>query len=186
MSLMRVRTTLLSCVMLVVGATAHAQSIGYQVTSLSVFDPTLFRYTYDLTGITFLANQELQIDSPAGLYSQLTNGVASPDFDLMLFQPGNPLGFAGDYSAVAKKDSPLITTFSVDFKYLGVGLPGSQTFAINQFNQAGMFVGTLLTGATASVGSTEPAPEPGSLVLCGLIVSVGMVHRAVRRNRAVA
>ena len=174
---MSLRAAALLCALLLTGATSWAGILSYEVTSLSPSDPTLFRYTYSITGFTFMANQELDVEFQPGLYTQLSNAVASPDFDVQIFQPNDPLGLYGDYTALAKVDSPQITTFSVDFKYLGVGLPGSQPFNINQFNQDHVLTDTLLSGATTAT------PEPGTAALCGLmLVIVGVCRAALRRS----
>src|ERR1019366_1324496 len=72
---------------------SHAGTIQYEVTTVSQGVPVqggstvpLFRYTYQASGMTFLANQELDIVFSAQLYGEISDGVADPGFDLLLLQ----------------------------------------------------------------------------------------------------
>lgn len=142
----------------VMASSMAAGTIHFVVTDLG---GNSYRYTYLLSGFTFLANQELDIRFAPDLYSNLTNGVAGPGFDLLLLQPNNPPGVEGVYSALALiNNPPLDGPFSVDFTYLGEGWPGPQPYYINQYDESGGFVGTLESGSTA-------IPEPATLGLAG-------------------
>lgn len=164
------------------GASSHAATVGYEVTSLSpslsFAGERLFRYTY-FVDFSLMENQELEVRFPADLFLDLHNEVATPDFDVVVFQPNDPLGLYGSYSALAKKDFPLMTTFSVDFQYVGSGIPGPQRFFINQFDQNQRFVGVVLDGSTVLA-----TPEPGGFMLCGLLLIVVAARRSVRHRSA--
>ena len=72
------------------------------------------------------------------LYSQLQNPVPidNTDWDILVIQP-DPLLFAdaGTYDALALVDSPsLADSFSVDFIWLGEGVPSIQNFEIHDAN----------------------------------------------------
>jgi hypothetical protein len=155
--------------------------IQYQVTS----NGTTGTYHYFVSGIDFLANEELDLQfgqlGSNNLFGQLSNGRAPAGFDLMLFQPNNPPQAPGDYSALAIVDHPSVTgTFSVDFTLTGIGLPGSQVFSISQFDSNGNFVSLVASGITQLVSSG--VPEPASFLLCSvglIVVGVFMARRTL-------
>jgi hypothetical protein len=162
-----------------------APIIQYQTTSLGV-DSTgssVFQFNFLLSGIDLLTNQEFDVEFDPTVFTQLANGVAGPGFDLLLFQPNQPIGVEGDYSALAIIDHPPITgTFSVDAT-LAAGIttpPTSQIFVIwddNVTPSALVFQGT----ATEVVSGV---PEPRSFMLCiGGVLAISAVW-AVRRRFA--
>lgn len=172
---------------------ARAGSISYQITdvfpgagaALSPPGAVIERYTYYANDITFLANQELDIEFSAGLYGVISNGQITPGFDLTLFQPNNPPGAPGLFSAFALQDvGPAEGPWSVEFTFLGPSRPGSQTFSINQFDGNGQFITTLETGSTVPAGSASDAPEPGTFGFMGLVIVCGVVWWAVPRPKA--
>jgi hypothetical protein len=143
---------------------------------------TLYRYTYAISGVAFVANEELDIQFAPALFGQISNGVAPAGFDLLLFQPNNPPQAAGDYSALATVDHPsLAGPFSVDFTFTGPGTPGSQAYSINQFDSNLNFVGVVTSGGTTA-SPVSGVPEPASFSLCGAVLIIGGVFLAVRRR----
>ena len=140
-------------------------------------------YQYFVSGIDFLANQELDIQfgqlGSSNLFGQLSNGKAPAGFDLMLFQPNSPPQAPGDYSPLALVDHPSLSgTFSVDFTLTGTGVPGPQFFTISQFDSNGMFVSLLASGSTQLSGSA--APEPASFLPCGMALVIAGIFWARR------
>ena len=135
------------------------------------------RYTYFISGLTLLANQELDFRFDPDLYGSLTNGVAGPGFDVLLLQPDNPPGAFGDFSVLALVDHSPLFLLSVDFTFIGAGTPGAQPFFINEYDQSGKFVGTIESGFTVAA-----IPEPGSLALGGTGLLVGGFLWALRRR----
>jgi hypothetical protein len=165
----------------------HAGTILFQVTDLGPgASPPLERYTYtyNMSGITLLANQELDIVFSAAFYGTLSNGVVSPGFDLILLQPNNPPGTPGHFSALALSNIGVVTgPWSVDFLFNGPGTPGSQPFFINQYDANGR----LITTPPPESGTTQNSadvPEPGTFMLLGLVVIGCGVGWAVRRRNA--
>jgi hypothetical protein len=157
------------------GGRLNASSILFQDTELS---PGLFRIDYIMSGIVFQANEALELNFDASLYTQLQNGVAGAGFDLLLIQPNNPGGAPGLYSALALT-GPLTPTgtFSVDAVMSGQSIPGPQQFQLNQYDTSGMFVETVDSGVTAS-----SVPEPGTLPLNMVVLLIGGIAGAVRRR----
>ena len=125
---------------------------------------TVYHYVYTLVGDPLLLYQEIDIRFEAGLYGLLSNGVAPTGFDLLLFQPNQPLGADGRFSALALVDNlSLGGVFGVDAVFLGTGTPGPQAFFVNQLDAQGGIV-------TLDLGSV---PEPGTwwLGISGLLVA---------------
>lgn len=140
----------------------------------------IYRFTYTASGDAFLSNQELEIRFNPALYGPLSNASAPAGFDLALFQPNNPPGTIGVYSALALVNNPsLATPFRVDAVYLGQGAPGTQEFYINQYSNTGEFrvIGSGTTSAVIPVGQV---PEPATLTSVGVIL--GLIGCAVRRR----
>src|ERR1700693_3566280 len=93
-----------------------ADTIQYQVATVS---PGVYQFTYFLSG-SFAANQEVDIQFDPTVYTVLSNGqpAVSSDWDVMVFEPNNPEGTQGDYTAYALVDNPsLAGPFSVDATY---------------------------------------------------------------------
>lgn len=173
---------------------SHAGTILYEVATVGQLPVQggstvpLFRYTYQASGMTFLANQELDIVFSAQLYGEISDGVADPGFDLLLLQPNNPPGAPGHFSALALTNIGVGQgTWSVDFTFTGPGQPGSQQFyinkydAINQYDANGTFITTLDSGFTQNLADV---PEPGTFMLLGLVLIGCGVGWAVRRRNA--
>lgn len=147
--------------------TLSAGTVGFSVTALGGNN---FRYLYDFTALSLQANQEVDIRFSPTLYSTLTNGVAGPGFSLAVFQPNNPPGSFGDYSALSLVNNPSLTgPFRVDFAFLGTGTPGPQPFLINQYDSAGNFISTIDSGNTTPPPGTVPEPATWMLAVGGLL-----------------
>lgn len=140
-------------------------------------------YTYFLEGFDLKMDQEIDILFLPDQFGALLDGVAGDGFGLILFQPNNPPGTPGDYSAIALLDSPPLTgLFSVTFRFLGAGTPGSQPYSINQYDQNGNFIGQIDSGFTVTAPDTSPTPEPGNLAVVALLLAAGGVWQT-RRHR---
>jgi hypothetical protein len=154
--------------------------VQYQVTASGTIDT----YHYFVSGVDFLANQELDIQfgqtGQNNLFGQLSNGKAPAGFDVLLFQPNNPPQAPGDFSALALVDHPSLSgTFSVDVTLTGAGFPGPQFFTISQFDSNGTFVSLLASGSTQLEGSSA-APEPASFLPCGVALVIAGIFWARR------
>jgi hypothetical protein len=139
-----------------------------------------YRYIYDMTQAQITANQEIQIRFNASLYNTLSNATAPAPFSASVFQPNNPPNAPGDYLVFTTQNNPSMAgTFSVDFEWLGGGLPGAQPFFINQFDGGGSFLSVIESGTTQNA-----VPEPATLVITGIgLVALGVVRqRHMRRT----
>jgi hypothetical protein len=173
---------------LITAAVSQAGGIGYVFTGADVAvpgtigDPFAQKYTYYVNGLTLLANQELDIVFDPSRYGTLINGIAGPQFDLLLLQPNNPEGAAGHYSALALVNDPSFSgEFSVDFLSSDGADPGPQPYFINQYDANGAFLGAVQSGFTFDATAT---PEPSCFVLCGLILAAACIRRAAQHSSA--
>lgn len=137
------------------------------------------RYNYGISGGSFDTFQSFDILFDESLYTQLTNGIAPVDFDVLVLQPDLALASDGHYEAMALfTNPPLSGIFQVDFVYLGAGQPGSQPFLINQYDANGDLVSVLSQGTTVPFGE-QVIPEPSTLSF----VVGGMAAAALIRRR---
>src|ERR1700689_136239 len=121
MSRYRMLMVVASCAIFAAQA-AYAGTVNYEITPIAGGLPgqPIYQYTYFLSDFNFASQQELDIVFPANLFGTLSRGVVTPGFDLILFQPNNPLGTEGDFSALADSAvTGLTATWSVDAVYLG-------------------------------------------------------------------
>jgi len=143
-------------------------------------NPPVQRYRYFVKDLPLLAYQEVDIVFSPLLYEHISNGTGGPGVDILLFQPNDPLGATGLFTAMALQDHPnLDTPLSVDFTFLGTGRPGSQPFVINQFDATGKFIATVASGETV-VAAVGEIPEPGFLLPFCVAIGLGM---GLRRKR---
>jgi MYXO-CTERM domain-containing protein len=125
-----------------------------------------YQYTYLLSGFTFQANDDLDVQFNPTIYATLTSAaVPDPTQFMPIGDPVNvPPGGTGDYIALALvNNANEAGAFTVDFTLEGGAQPGPQPYSINE-TEAGFVVDTLATGTTIA----ETAPEPGSLILGGV------------------
>ena len=143
-------------------------------------DDSLFQISYYVTDFEFQTNQELEIRFDPTQFLELSGETAPPGFDVLLLQPGNPLGTNGLFSAVALIDRPDLTVgFSVVALMASNGVPTGQSFAINQLSDEGIVISELATGDSTPGG----IPEPATLSLTAVGVLTGGLLIAVRSRR---
>jgi MYXO-CTERM domain-containing protein len=125
-----------------------------------------YQYTYLLSGFTFQANDDLDIQFDPSIYATLSSpAVPDPTQFMPIGDPVNvPPGGTGDYIALALMNNANTTgAFTVDFTLEGGAQPGPQPYSIN-VTDGGFIESTIATGTTIA----ETAPEPGSLILGGV------------------
>jgi hypothetical protein len=140
---------------------SHAVSMSYVAQDLADVNPgeDLWRYQYSIGGSLSLFGGINFLFAP-DQYGELSNAEpsASPDWSVSVVQPDPGLPAEGLYSLLTLIAPPDFTgPFSVDFVWLGQGVPGSQPFEV--FDDS--FV-VIEEGRTAPAGS---APEPSTLAL---------------------
>jgi hypothetical protein len=172
------------CVLIWAGLICTSVSAGtvqYQVELLDS-QTNEFRLTYSLHNFVFFSNQELDLQFDPSMFEGLSNSVGPVGFDILLLQPNSPPGTSGDLSALALVNNPdLASGFSVDVTMTGSNRPGVQRFAINQLDEHGVIVSTILRGDTAPVVAT---PEPATFLLAAIALLVWGLLFAVGRRFA--
>ena len=151
-----------------------AGTVSYDFTILPYAPPadapagsSMLQVTYLLSDFTFEANQELDIEFDPSLFGTLSNATAPSGFALNLFQPDDPPGAEGDFSAFNTTGGTVTGSFSIDAVYLGSDAPGPQAYSMNQYDAQGNFVAEVSSGSTVPSGDTS-VPEPGSFWLSGI------------------
>jgi hypothetical protein len=150
-------------------------NIQYQTIDLAdlVAGADLWQYQYSVSyadpGV-FLQNQAFAVFFDSSLYKNLEDPPSAvADWFTFVLQPDSELPSDGEYDALALTDNPsLANPFSVSFVWLGGSgsNPGSQAFAVNQFDEAGLFMEQLGSGQTVLMQSNV-VPEPNSMLLLG-------------------
>jgi hypothetical protein len=166
------------------GASLSAATINFSTAAVGTTGggETIYRFTYNLSGVQLLLNQELDIRFDPVVYSSLLNGAASAGFDLLVLQPNNPPGAFGDYSLLALMNNPPATgPFRVDASLAtGQALRNTQPFFINQLDSNGDFVSRLESGLAVNVNAV---PEPGTLSMAaGGLIAAFLIRAAKRRS----
>lgn len=190
---MRVTLTL-PILVAAVAVTLYAGPIAqYQVTTVGTAPSgqTQYRYTYLFSGFTPFENEEIDLRFDPLVFGRLSNGVGGPGFDVLLFQPNEPPGVDGDYSALAGPNASLAGTFSVDFTLApNVTLVPNDPrlvlpfFLFNDNPNPGSHPELPFTGSVtaAPAAPDTSAPEPGGLSLCSVGMLMGGAGWVVRRR----
>lgn len=170
----RVGRSLLTLVALCAMAVpAPAATISFQATDVPDRLPgeDLFRYAYSLSDFPHSAGYGFSVVFDYLLYTSLeTPTSVGSDWDVLSIQPDLALPDDGLFDALALVDAPAtLTGFTIEFVWLGDGVPGSQPFAIYDSSFA-----TIESGLTVAAPPAEPpapVPEPSALgqILLGFI-----------------
>ncbi len=166
------------------GASLSAATIDFSTAAVGTTGDgkTIFRFSYNLSGVPLLLNQELDVRFDPAVYSSLLNPVAPALlFDVLVLQPDNPPGTFGDYSLLALVNNPSTAgPFSVDVTLVtGQAPPARQPFFINQLDSNGAFVSRLDSGSAVN---SVPEPSALSMAAGGFIVAL-LIRAAKRRSR---
>lgn len=156
-------------------ASANAISIRYEVVPFGGSD---YQYIYSLSNDGPIGSPAVELfsvlfDRSQYLESSLEIVTSSPlagEWDELILASG---AFApAAYDALALSGGVpvggLVSGFSVEFSWLGAGVPGAQPFEIYD----------PVTFELLEVGTTTPIPEPSTLTLC----MAGLALLATRRG----
>lgn len=160
--------------------TLQASTIRYVATNLADTSPgqDLWRYDYTVSGRTFLHSEFFDIYFSPTIYATLTSPIGpGAGWDVTNLQQPNPVNLPpfnrGMFDAFALTDNPLLSgQFSVNFVYLGAGVPGSQPFVI-----FGAGANIVETGFTSVAGTTVPEPSLSVPFFLGWIASAVYFRR---------
>jgi hypothetical protein len=142
-------------------ATARGAAISYQATDLTdtTVGQDLWRYSFTIDGYVFQTGQGFSVFFDSPFYRNLQNPQpsSSSEWSMLAVQPDLILQQPGFFDGQALVNSPsLANPFQVDFVWLGLGTPASQSFSIYDVNFS-----------TLSSGSTV-VPEPQALTFLSL------------------
>lgn len=168
----------LMCLGMVAAGNAYATSVSYLAKDLG---GGKWEYEYSIANDTLATSiEEFTIFFGYGLYQDLA--VTSPlaDWDELVTEPQLILGVQQDglYDALSLLGgiAPGATAggFSVSFDWLGAGAPGTQSYEVIDPQSFQV----LAAGQTTPAGTV--VPEPGTVLLLGVGLVIGMV--TVRRR----
>ena len=171
---------------LLVAPASHAILIEYEALDLVNTTPgtDLWQYNYYVSDHDFFTDQGFSIWFDPNLYNNLTLASTSPVWNAIAVQPDTLLPDAGYYDALAQVDhASLASPFSVQFTWLGNGVPGSQRFDLYNLSNGNLVV--THSGDTVLRGSVVPLPGSLWLLLSGMAtVSWWVRRRDVRALRS--
>jgi hypothetical protein len=156
---------------------ATAATISFQVTDLPDRLPgeDLFSYAYALSDFPLTAGHGFSIVFDRLLYASLETPPPSVGFewDVISIQPDPALPDDGFFDALALVNAPAtLSGFTIEFAWLGAGVPGAQPFVIYDSDFA-----TIESGITVSApNATVPEPSTLGLILVGLIALRGALR----------
>lgn len=170
---------------LIAGASQAAPIIRTEIEQLG-YGPANqdYRYIFTVSGVQFIANDELDIRFTADRFASLFNALPVDGFDIMLFAPNNPPGSPGDLSALALLDIGDGTQkFAVDVRYIGTGLPPiSLPFVINRY-PGGPSGGEPIPSDSGITLPLAAVPEPAPVAMTGLALAVGALSLVAVSSR---
>ncbi len=151
---------------------AAAITIIFETTDLADVTPgeDLHRYSYTLSDFPYATGFGFSVLFDPNLYASLESPppAVGSDWDILSIQPDQGLPDDGLYDALALADLPTeLTGFTIDFLWLGAGVPGSQPFVVYD-------------ASFAPVESGQTVPESGTLAL--LAMGFTGLHAHARRQ----
>ncbi|MGA1876049.1 MAG: hypothetical protein ACMUIA_10615 [bacterium] len=111
-----------------------ALSIAYEL--FEIGDGT-WKYAYTVHNYSFSKDYGFTIYFDYGLYEDIISFDHGDDWDILTWDPRIYLGYeeSGAYDALALTDeASLMDPFTVQFNWLGAGIPGSQFYSIYESN----------------------------------------------------
>ena len=172
-------TRISACLLgLLVAPASHAILIEYEALDLVNTTPgtDLWQYSYYVSDHDFLTDQGFSIWFHSNVYNNLTLASTSPVWNAIAVQPDILLPDAGYYDALAQVDhASLASPFSVQFSWLGNGVPGSQRFDLYNLSNGNLVV--THSGDTVLRGSVVPLPGSLWLLLSGMATVSWWVRR---------
>jgi len=157
-NVLRVTAAMLFC------GNVFATTISYDATNIS---GNTWEYSYSVSNDTLASDiEEFSIYFDLGLYKNLTLASAPVGWDPIAFDTDPNLPDDGLYNAFALVSGialgDMLSGFSIQFDFLGTGVPGSQFFEILD-----PFTFSVLDSGNTQLASA-PVPEPEMLWLIGL------------------
>ncbi len=152
---------------------AQAVTIVFQAIDLADVTPgkNLYRYSYSVVDFSYSTQFGVSVVFDPTLYASLASPPppVGPEWDVVALQPDPELPADGSYDARRVAGSTATATFTIDFVWLGAGVPGSQPFVV--YDPA---------FATVASGQTVPEPDVGVMLWIG----AGAIAVLRRRGRS--
>jgi hypothetical protein len=144
-------------------ASAQAATINY---SLNALGGNRYSYDYILTSSPMMEIEAFTIYFPFDEYANLAPGNLPPGWLAFLMQP-DPAAYMSGYFSAESMNGPIpagVPTggFSIEFDWLGTGLPGPQGYEVSDS----------IPWGNVWIGGTVQVPEPGTLALSLLLLGV--------------
>ncbi len=174
----------LGCIVTAANMTGTTISYGISPVGLDSAGNMVYKYTYNVSGLTLQSTQELDLYFNSAIFDTLSDPVASSAFQTVLAQPNNPPGAPGDFGLIPNSDDTVVTgPFSIDFILHGSATPGSQPYTITQYLPNGVAIGVIGSGTTVPANAVS-TPEAASIVLTGIALLFGSVLGVARSRSA--
>lgn len=151
---------------------ASALTITYDATDLADVTPgeDLWRYSYQVSGFSFSANQGFSLSFDHTRYANLQDPPPSvAGWDTFTLQPVPFLSIDGTYDALAQIDgAAIVDPFLLDFVWLGGSgtAPGTQAYSLYTVDTGGL-VTEIGQGVTRSANGAVPLPSTVWLIGAG-------------------
>lgn len=157
---------------------AYAGVVDYAATSLGGNN---WRYDYTVNNTTpSIGFDELTVYFDISKYELIWTPTAPAGWDPILVQPDAGIPADGFYDVLSfdgfVNSGASISGFSVSFAYLSTGTPGAQPFELLDSSAFSV----VYSGITQPLGSLPPVPEPSSLFLMMLGLSVAFAIHQLR------
>jgi hypothetical protein len=166
------RHFLQACLFVLIGLASSAQATTIEY-SLKALGGNRYSYDYIITATPSQPLETFNIYFPFHLYDNLSPGNLPLGWIAMLQQPDPAWYVDGIFSAESTMGHlpPGVPTggFSIEFDWLGTGLPGRQGYNFSDSRSVG----------NVWIGGTVEVPEPGSLAIS--LMALGLL--GYRRSR---
>ena len=141
---------------LLLSCNLYAAQIQYSLTNIN---NNVWQYDYTVNNTTLASDiEQFSIVFDIDQYTNLSTSLTPAGWDALVLQPDADIPDDGIYDALALGSGiglgEILGGFTVEFEYLGAGIPGAQAFTIVDRN----------TFATLESGTTV-VPLPGALWL---------------------
>jgi hypothetical protein len=168
-------------------ATARAQpQFAYDAVDLGteINGAPAWRYDYVVSGREFSRGESFEIYFPLTLYHDLNPVTVSDGWSGFVLIAGVPGDFddSGFAALADQDDTGLERSFSVEFGWLGKGVPGAQRFDLFDADFNVVAAGTTVMTQPTVPESTVPEPSSALLILAAALGALSLRTDWLRRG----